>query len=230
MVNSISNLSHILVIITNLCGGPEEVCPASCSQGHDHPVPGDQGPQGHGKRHLPNLLPSPGEGGRQEGGSLLSSHTLISDLQSIWIPSNVFFMVLQTKVFLMAGRKRKKCKTSNYLISTDPTNLSRDTNCYIGKLRYNHTSNSWFHEEKRRQTFSILSVLWLTFGQLNLFLFFFQVQRFGHKVHNLWWRWKPRQEAVCQRVRIIATRAGSCLLRESKMTFSDKETYSVKIT
>lgn len=43
-----------------------------------------------------------------------------------------------TKVFLMAGRKRKKCKTSNYLISTDPTNLSRDTNCYIGKLRYNY--------------------------------------------------------------------------------------------
>ncbi|XP_034427352.1 tubby protein homolog [Hippoglossus hippoglossus] len=41
------------------------------------------------------------------------------------------------RVFLMAGRKRKKCKTSNYLISTDPTNLSRDTNCYIGKLRSN---------------------------------------------------------------------------------------------
>ncbi|XP_054455208.1 tubby protein homolog [Anoplopoma fimbria] len=40
-------------------------------------------------------------------------------------------------VFLMAGRKRKKCKTSNYLISTDPTNLSRETNCYIGKLRSN---------------------------------------------------------------------------------------------
>uniref|UniRef100_A0A3Q4I742 Si:dkey-220f10.4 n=1 Tax=Neolamprologus brichardi TaxID=32507 RepID=A0A3Q4I742_NEOBR len=38
------------------------------------------------------------------------------------------------RVFLMAGRKRKKCKTSNYLISTDPTNLSRDTNSYIGKL------------------------------------------------------------------------------------------------
>lgn len=36
----------------------------------------------------------------------------------------------------MAGRKRKKCKTSNYLISTDPTDLSRDTNNYIGKLRY----------------------------------------------------------------------------------------------
>ncbi|KAM9336261.1 tubby protein homolog [Symphorus nematophorus] len=41
------------------------------------------------------------------------------------------------RVFLMAGRKRKKCKTSNYLISTDPTNLSRDTECYIGKLRSN---------------------------------------------------------------------------------------------
>ncbi|XP_035258740.1 tubby protein homolog [Anguilla anguilla] len=41
------------------------------------------------------------------------------------------------KVFLMAGRKRKKCKTSNYLISVDPTNLSRDTDSYIGKLRSN---------------------------------------------------------------------------------------------
>ncbi|XP_062859852.1 tubby protein homolog [Trichomycterus rosablanca] len=41
------------------------------------------------------------------------------------------------KVFLMAGRKRKKCTTSNYLISIDPTDLSRDTNSYIGKLRSN---------------------------------------------------------------------------------------------
>ncbi|KAM3859567.1 uncharacterized protein ACN63O_016101 [Diretmus argenteus] len=41
------------------------------------------------------------------------------------------------RVFLMAGRKRKKCKTSNYLISIDPTDLSRDTNNYIGKLRSN---------------------------------------------------------------------------------------------
>ena len=50
----------------------------------------------------------------------------------------VFPCAATSKVFLMAGRKRKKCKTSNYLISTDPTNLSRDTNCYIGKLRYDH--------------------------------------------------------------------------------------------
>lgn len=52
------------------------------------------------------------------------------------------------KVFLMAGRKRKKCKTSNYLISTDPTNLSRDTNCYIGKLRYHY---ALFSNVKRKQ-------------------------------------------------------------------------------
>ncbi|XP_028845686.1 tubby protein homolog isoform X2 [Denticeps clupeoides] len=41
------------------------------------------------------------------------------------------------RVFLMAGRKRKKCKTSNYLISIDPTDLSRDNESYIGKLRSN---------------------------------------------------------------------------------------------
>ncbi|XP_034049884.1 tubby protein [Thalassophryne amazonica] len=41
------------------------------------------------------------------------------------------------RIFLMAGRKRKKSKTSNYLISTDPLNLSRYTTGYIGKLRSN---------------------------------------------------------------------------------------------
>uniref|UniRef100_A0A4W4FI72 Tubby C-terminal domain-containing protein n=1 Tax=Electrophorus electricus TaxID=8005 RepID=A0A4W4FI72_ELEEL len=41
------------------------------------------------------------------------------------------------RIFLMAGRKRKKSTTSNYLISVDPTNLSRDTSSYIGKLRSN---------------------------------------------------------------------------------------------
>ncbi|KAG7506793.1 hypothetical protein JOB18_015652 [Solea senegalensis] len=40
-------------------------------------------------------------------------------------------------VFLMAARQKKMCAASNYLISTDPTNLSRDTNCYLGKLRSN---------------------------------------------------------------------------------------------
>ncbi|XP_053105786.1 tubby-related protein 1 isoform X2 [Hemicordylus capensis] len=41
------------------------------------------------------------------------------------------------KVFLLAGRKRKKSKTSNYLVSIDPTDLSRDGENFIGKLRSN---------------------------------------------------------------------------------------------
>ncbi|KAM9837397.1 uncharacterized protein ACBR49_018099 [Aulostomus maculatus] len=40
-------------------------------------------------------------------------------------------------VFLMAARKRKKCRTSNYVISTDYSNLSRKASGYIGKLRSN---------------------------------------------------------------------------------------------
>ncbi|KAM5170417.1 tubby-related protein 3 [Mantella aurantiaca] len=41
------------------------------------------------------------------------------------------------KIFLLAGRKRKKSKTSNYLISTDPTDLSREGGSFVGKLRSN---------------------------------------------------------------------------------------------
>lgn len=41
------------------------------------------------------------------------------------------------KIFLLAGRKRKKSKTSNYLISTDATDLSRGGESFIGKLRSN---------------------------------------------------------------------------------------------
>ncbi|XP_040391689.1 tubby-related protein 1 isoform X2 [Cygnus olor] len=42
-----------------------------------------------------------------------------------------------SQVFLLAGRKRKKSKTSNYLISIDPTDLSRGGENFIGKLRSN---------------------------------------------------------------------------------------------
>ena len=42
-----------------------------------------------------------------------------------------------TKTFLLAGRKRKKSKTSNYLISTDPTDLSKSTESYTGKVKSN---------------------------------------------------------------------------------------------
>ncbi|MCL4147526.1 UNVERIFIED_CONTAM: hypothetical protein GTU68_046538 [Idotea baltica] len=41
------------------------------------------------------------------------------------------------KVFLLAGRKRKKSATSNYLISADPTDLSRGGDSFCGKLRSN---------------------------------------------------------------------------------------------
>ncbi|XP_077428817.1 tubby-related protein 1-like isoform X3 [Vanacampus margaritifer] len=41
------------------------------------------------------------------------------------------------KTFLLAGRKRKKCATSNYLISIDATDLSRGGNNFVGKLRSN---------------------------------------------------------------------------------------------
>ncbi|XP_021954058.1 protein king tubby 1 isoform X2 [Folsomia candida] len=41
------------------------------------------------------------------------------------------------KVFLLAGRKRKKSTTSNYLISTDATDLSRGGDSFIGKVRSN---------------------------------------------------------------------------------------------
>lgn len=41
------------------------------------------------------------------------------------------------KMFLLAGRKRKKSKTSNYIISVDPTDLSREGESFIGKLRSN---------------------------------------------------------------------------------------------
>jgi hypothetical protein len=41
------------------------------------------------------------------------------------------------KIFLLSGRTCKKSKTSNYLISTDPTDLSQKEDCYIDKLRSN---------------------------------------------------------------------------------------------
>uniref|UniRef100_A0A4X2L8Y5 Tubby-like protein n=1 Tax=Vombatus ursinus TaxID=29139 RepID=A0A4X2L8Y5_VOMUR len=41
------------------------------------------------------------------------------------------------KHFLLAGRKRKRSKTSNYLISLDSTDLSRDGDNFVGKVRSN---------------------------------------------------------------------------------------------
>ncbi|XP_071791262.1 tubby-related protein 3-like [Asterias amurensis] len=52
-----------------------------------------------------------------------------------------YFLHLETesgrKQFLLAARRRKKSTTSNYLLSTDPTDLSRDGESFVGKLRSN---------------------------------------------------------------------------------------------
>jgi hypothetical protein len=37
--------------------------------------------------------------------------------------------------FLLAGRKRKRSKTSNYLISLDPKDMSRNGSNFVGKVR-----------------------------------------------------------------------------------------------
>uniref|UniRef100_A0A8C6SYH3 Tubby-like protein n=1 Tax=Neogobius melanostomus TaxID=47308 RepID=A0A8C6SYH3_9GOBI len=50
------------------------------------------------------------------------------------------------KVFLLAGRKRKKSKTSNYLISIDPTDLSRGGESFIGKLSLIKLSETFAQE------------------------------------------------------------------------------------
>ena len=42
------------------------------------------------------------------------------------------------KIFLLAARKRKRSKTSNYLITVDATDLKRDGDNFIGKLRANY--------------------------------------------------------------------------------------------
>lgn len=48
------------------------------------------------------------------------------------------------KVFLLAARKRKRSKTSNYLISTDPIDLVRDGDNFAGKLRANNLFGTYF--------------------------------------------------------------------------------------
>ena len=41
------------------------------------------------------------------------------------------------KIFLLAARKRKKSSTFNYMITTDPMDLSRGGEGFVGKLRAN---------------------------------------------------------------------------------------------
>lgn len=55
--------------------------------------------------------------------------------QGVETPAHSQGLTLCCQVFLLAGRKRKKSKTSNYLISVDATDLSREGDSFIGKLR-----------------------------------------------------------------------------------------------
>ncbi|VDK37513.1 unnamed protein product [Gongylonema pulchrum] len=48
-----------------------------------------------------------------------------------------FYKFQKFQIFLLAARKRKKSATANYLISIDPTDLSRDGNSFVGKVRSN---------------------------------------------------------------------------------------------
>lgn len=54
---------------------------------------------------------------------------------NLYINTFMLFFCVSFQVFLLAGRKRKKSKTSNYLISVDATDLSREGESFIGKLR-----------------------------------------------------------------------------------------------
>ncbi|CAK6447070.1 unnamed protein product [Pipistrellus nathusii] len=56
-------------------------------------------------------------------------------------PSYFLHLDAERKVFLLAGRKRKRSKTANYLMSSDPTNLSRGGENFVGKLRSNLLGN-----------------------------------------------------------------------------------------
>lgn len=48
-------------------GRPGGVCAAAGAPGGPSEVQNHQGQEGHGPRHVPHLLPAPGEGGREEG-------------------------------------------------------------------------------------------------------------------------------------------------------------------
>lgn len=45
---------------------------------------------------------------------------------------------------MFTGRKRKKSKTSNYIVSCDPTDLSRQADGFVGKLRSNVFGTTFF--------------------------------------------------------------------------------------
>jgi len=73
------------------------------------------------------------------------------------------------RVFLLAGRKRKKTTTSNYLMTTDPTDLSRTGESFIGKLHSNMVGTQFVVFDAGRSTKSSLEQVFLL-----------QILLFGH--------------------------------------------------
>lgn len=65
---------------------------------------------------------------------------------------------------MVSGRKRKKSKTSNYIISCDPTDLSRQADGFVGKLRSNVFGTTFFvydngsktNQEELRQDMAVI--------------------------------------------------------------------------
>jgi tubby-related protein 1 len=46
--------------------------------------------------------------------------------------------------FLLSAKKRAANKTSNYLISTDPDNMNKNSTTYLGKLRSNFLGTEFY--------------------------------------------------------------------------------------
>ncbi|XP_028029763.1 protein king tubby [Bombyx mandarina] len=75
------------------------------------------------------------------------------------------------KVFLLAARKRKKSATSNYLISTDPTELTRQADSFAGKLRSNllgtaftvyDNGKAWRKHDHAKTRYELASIIYDT--------------------------------------------------------------------
>jgi len=58
-------------------------------------------------------------------------------------PTYFLFLDIENIIFMLAARKRKKSRSSNYLISTSAQDLSRDSKNFISKLRANFLGTSF---------------------------------------------------------------------------------------
>lgn len=67
-------------------------------------------------------------------------------MERTMFPTYYLYLEMETiskKLFLLAARKRKKSRSSNYLMSTDAKDLSRDGKNFVGKLRSNFLGTSF---------------------------------------------------------------------------------------